>query len=184
MHIWKNWGYIIKERNKDQQSINKEGTNEKTIQERPIILLTSLTFALTQYAEKNIGDKSQNKIRNRNKQQTTNNKLMMQTIGDANTHKYPMLKLKMQTERDILVIPNWRCRARGRLRAWAIEREGDRATERDRDQGETENESESETEREIESMWESLIARLRKSEWVDSKIERGRGRLRKWVMRE
>ena len=63
MHIWKNWGYIIKERNKDQQSINKEGTNEKTIQERPIILLTSLTFALTQYAEKNIGDKSQNKIR-------------------------------------------------------------------------------------------------------------------------
>ena len=26
---------------------------------------------------------------------------MMQTIGDANTHKYPMLKLKMQTERDI-----------------------------------------------------------------------------------
>ena len=63
MNIWKNWGYIIKLRNKDQQSINKEGTNEKTIRERPIILLTSLTFALIQYAEKNIGDKSQNKIR-------------------------------------------------------------------------------------------------------------------------
>ena len=45
-------------------------------------------------------------IETNNKQQTTNNKLMMQTIGDANTHKYPMLKLKMQTERDILVIPN------------------------------------------------------------------------------
>ena len=95
-----------------------------------------------------------------------------------------MLKLKMQTKWDILVIPNWRCKVRGRLRAWAIEQEGDRATKRDRDRGETENESESETKREIESMWESLIARLRKSEWVDSKIERGRGRLRKWVMRE
>ena len=42
-----------------------------------------------------------------------------------------------------------------------------------------ENESESETEREIESVWESLLARLRKSERVDSKIERMRGRLRK-----
>ena len=69
MHIWKNWGYIIKERNKDQQSINKEGTNEKTIRERPIILLTSLTFALTQYAEKNIGDKSKIKL-----ETETNNK--------------------------------------------------------------------------------------------------------------
>ena len=101
MNIWKNWGYIIKLRNKDQQSINKEGTNEKTIRERPIILLTSLTFALTQYTKKNIRDKSQNKIRNRNKQQITNNKLMMQTTGDANTHKCPMLKLKMQIEQDI-----------------------------------------------------------------------------------
>ena len=63
MHIWKNWGYIVKERNKDQQSINKEGTNEKTIRERPIILLTSLTFAWTQYTKKNIRGKSQNKIR-------------------------------------------------------------------------------------------------------------------------
>ena len=42
-----------------------------------------------------------------------------------------------------------------------------------------ENESESETEREIESVWESLLARLRKSERVDSKIERMRGGLRK-----
>ena len=40
-------------------------------------------------------------IETNNKQQTTNNKLMMQTIGDANTHKYQMLKLKMQIERDI-----------------------------------------------------------------------------------
>ena len=35
-----------------------------------------------------------------------------------------------------------------------------------------ENESESETEREIESVWESLIARLRKSERVEGEIER------------
>ena len=35
-----------------------------------------------------------------------------------------------------------------------------------------ENESESETEREIESMWESLIARLRESERVEREIER------------
>ena len=42
-----------------------------------------------------------------------------------------------------------------------------------------ENESESETEREIESVWESLISRLRKSERVMREIERVRGRLRK-----
>ena len=51
-----------------------------------------------------------------------------------------MLKLKMQAERDI---------------PWERETESER---------ETKNESESETEREIESVWESLIARLRKSE--------------------
>ena len=37
---------------------------------------------------------------------------------------------------------------------------------------EMENESKSETEREIESVWESLIARLRKSERVEREIER------------
>ena len=40
-----------------------------------------------------------------------------------------------------------------------------------------ENESESETEREIESVWESLLARLRKSERVDSKFVRMSGSL-------
>ena len=147
MHIWKNWGYIIKERNKDQQSINKEGTNEKTIRERPIILLTSLTFALTQYAEKNIGDKSQNKIRNRNKQQTTNNK---QQTDDANNRrcKYPQIpnaqtedanwarhtcdsKLKMQSERETESVSN---RARGRPSNRARPRpRGDGEWERERD---------------------------------------------------
>ena len=35
-----------------------------------------------------------------------------------------------------------------------------------------ENESESKTKREIESMWESLMARLRKSERVEREIEK------------
>ena len=66
--------------------------------------------------------KQKQKQTTNNKQQTTNNK--QQKISTAtnnktktfiantftknptNTHKYPMLKLKMQTERDILVIPN------------------------------------------------------------------------------
>ena len=59
-----------------------------------------------------------------------------------------MLKLKMQAERDI-----------------PCERETKQQSER-------ETESESETEREIESVWESLIARLRKSERVEGEIER------------
>ena len=37
---------------------------------------------------------------------------------------------------------------------------------------ERETESKNETEREIESVWESLIARLRKSERVEREIER------------
>ena len=80
-------------------------------------------------------------------------------------HKYPMLKLKMQAKRDI-----------------PCERETESVSNRARgrpSKREMENESESETEREIESVWESLLARLRKSERVDSKIERMRGRLRK-----
>ena len=69
-----------------------------------------------------------------------------------------MLKLKMQAERDI-----------------PCEREAESVSNRVRgrpSKREMENESESETEREIESVWESLIARLRKSERVESEIER------------
>ena len=55
---------------------------------------------------------------------------------NTNTHKYPMLKLKMQAERDIPCERETKSmsnRARGRPRAWATEQEGDWATERDRE---------------------------------------------------
>ena len=115
-----------------------------------------------------------------------NNKQQNRNLYSKNlhkkSHKYPQIP-NAQTED-----ANW-----ARHTLWFqtedAEREGDRGREQ-QSEGETEskretkNESESETEREIENMWESLLARLRKSEWVDNKIERVRGWLRKWVMRE
>ena len=89
-------------------------------------------------------------------------------------HKYPQIP-NAQTED-----ASW-----ARHTLWEGDREREQQSERETEsEREMENESESETEREIESVWESLISRLRKSERVKREIERVRGRLRKWVMRE
>ena len=111
--------------------------------------------------------KQKQKQTTNNKQQTTKdfhsnkqqNKNLYSKYLHKKSHKYPQIP-NAQTEQDIP------CDSK-------LKMQRERETESER---ETKNESESETEREIESVWESLIARLRKSERVE--IERVRGRLR------
>ena len=90
----------------------------------------------------------------------------MQTIGDANTHKYPQIP-NAQTED-----ANW-VRHTLWFQTEDAEREGDREREQQsKKETEQQSETERETEREIESVWESLTARLSKSERVEREIER------------
>ena len=157
------------------------GDNDSTITKYlrwsilPTLQFILVTPCISDEVGKNPNTHNKTKTETNNKQQTTKdfhsnkqqNRNLYSKYLHKKSHKYPQIP-NAQTEQDIP------CDSK-------LKMQRERETENER---ETKNESESETEREIESVWESLIARLRKSEWVDSKIERVRGRLRKWVMRE